>query len=69
MSEEIFSTEQYANSSQVKVSFRVSSDDWCLIQMSETWQRLRNFLEETKNTSNRMSLIDKVDLLEKGVRR
>lgn len=69
MSEEIFSTEQYANSSQVKVSFGVSGDDWCLIQMSETWHRLRNFLEETKNTSNRMSLIDKVDLLEKGVRR
>ena len=66
LEDEVFSTEQYVNSSQVKVSFGVSSDDWYLIQRSETWRRLQNFLEETKNTSSQMSLIEKVRLLEEG---
>lgn len=57
-------TEQYVNSSQVKVSFAVSSDDWCLIQQSETWHRLQSFLEETKNRRTQMCLKDKVNLLE-----
>ncbi len=57
-------TEQYVNSSQVKVSFAVSSDDWCLIQQSETWHRLQRFLEETKNRRTQMCLKDKVNLLE-----
>lgn len=61
-----FTTEQYVNSSQVKVSFSVSSDDWCLIQQSETWCRLSNFLAETGNKHNQMSLIEKVCLLEAG---
>lgn len=64
--DEVFSTEQYVNSSQVKVSFGVSSDDWCLIQQSETWHRLQSFLEETKNKDSQMSLIEKVCLLEGG---
>ena len=62
--DEVFSTEQYVNSSQVKVSFGVSSDDWYLIQQSETWRRLQSFLEETKSKHNQMSLREKVNLLE-----
>ena len=61
--EEIFTTEQCVNSSQVKVSFGVSCDDWCLIQQSETWKRLQSFLEETKSKHNQMSLREKVSLV------
>ena len=64
MEDEVFSTSQYVNSSQVKVSFEVSDDDWCLIQQSETWKRLQSFLEETKSKQNQMSLREKVVLLE-----
>lgn len=59
-------TEQYANSSQVKVSFGVSHDDWCLIQQSEIWKQLRKFLEVSESRGSQMSLIDRVTLLEKG---
>lgn len=59
-------TEQYANSSQVKVSFEVSDDDWCLIRQSETWHRLGNFLAGTGSKHIQMSLTEKVRLLEEG---
>lgn len=62
--EEIVTTEKYVNSSQVKVSFGVSCDDWCLIQQSETWKRLQSFLAETKSKHNQMSLREKASLLE-----
>ena len=64
VADEVFITEQYVNSSQVKVSFGVLSDDWCLIQQSETWKRLESFLVETKSKHNQMSLREKVNLLE-----
>lgn len=66
MEKGVFVTEQYVNSSQVKVSFGVSDDDWCLIQQSETWNRLQNFLEETKNKHSQMSMREKAKLLEGG---
>lgn len=64
--EEIYATEQFANSRQVEVSFSVFDDDWYLIRQSETWKRLENFLEETKNKHSQMSLTEKVNLLEAG---
>lgn len=57
---------KYINSSKMTVSFEVSSDDWCLIQQSETWKQLRNFLEVSESRGSQMSLIDRVTLLEKG---
>lgn len=58
-------TEQYVNSEKVKVSFEVSCDDWCLIQQSENWRRIQNFLEVSENKGSQMSLTDRVMLLEK----
>lgn len=60
----MYSTEQYVNASQVKVSFELSHDDWCLVQQSETWKRLDSFLEETKSKHSQMSLREKINLLE-----
>lgn len=60
------STYQYVNSEVIQVSFEVSDDDWCLIQQSENWKRIQNFLEVSESKGNQMSLIDKVNLLEKG---
>lgn len=59
-----YTTEQYVNSSRVRVSFEVSSDDWCLIQQSETWNHIQSFLEESESKGSRMSLKEKVNLLE-----
>nr|DAT47348.1 MAG TPA: hypothetical protein [Caudoviricetes sp.] len=67
--EEIYATEQFVNSRQVEVSFSVFDDDWYLIRQSETWKRLENFLEETKNKHNQMSLTERVNLLESGKNR
>lgn len=64
--EEIYATEQFVNSRQVEVSFSVFDDDWYLIRQSETWKRLENFLEETKNKHSQMTLMEKVNLLETG---
>ena len=41
-------TRQYVNSPKVTVSFEVSSDDWCLIQQSESWKRIECFVDRTK---------------------
>ena len=57
---------KYINSSKMTVSFEVSSDDWCLIQQSENWKRIQNFLVVSESKGNQMSLTDKVMLLEKG---
>lgn len=57
-------TEQYVNSFQVKVSFELSRDDWCLIQQSESWRRILNFCEASESKDSQMSLREKVDLLE-----
>ena len=59
-------TSQYANSSVIQVSFEASEDDWCLIQQSENWKRIQNFLEVSESKGNQMSLIERVNLLEKG---
>ena len=59
-------TSQYVNSSVIQVSFEVSENDWCLIQQSGNWKRIRNFLVVSGNKGSQMSLIDKVNLLEKG---
>ena len=55
-------THQYINSPKVTVSFEVSSDDWCLIQQSESWKRIQNFLEVSESKGSRMCL-SKVDEL------
>lgn len=57
---------QFINSDSVKVSFEVPCADWCLIQQSENWQRIQNFLEVSESRGSQMSLTDKVRLLEKG---
>lgn len=59
-----YTTEQFVNSSQVKVFFEVSSVDWCLIQQSESWHHIQRFLEESENKGSQMSLREKVNLLE-----
>ena len=59
-------TIQYINSPKVTVSFEASNDDWCLIQQSENWKRIQNFLEVSESKGNQMCLIDKVRLLEMG---
>lgn len=57
---------KYINASKMTVSFEVSNDDWCLIQQSENWKRIQNFLAVSESKGNQMSLTDKVMLLEKG---
>lgn len=57
-------TEQYINSLQVKVSFELSYDDWCLVQQSDSWRRILNFCEVSESKGGQMSLKEKVDLLE-----
>lgn len=57
-------TRQLINSEVAKVSFEIYENDLCLLQMSETWKRFQNFLEETQNKSSQMSLREKTDLLE-----
>ena len=59
-------TRQYINSPKVTVSFEVSSGDWCLIQQSECWKRIQNFLEVSENKESQMCLTDRVKLLERG---
>lgn len=59
-------TQQYINSETVKVSFEVSDGDWCLIQQSENWKRIQNFLEVSESKGNQMRLIDRIKLLETG---
>nr|DAV35779.1 MAG TPA: hypothetical protein [Caudoviricetes sp.] len=59
-------TQQYINSPKVTVSFEVSSDDWCLIQQSESWKHIQNFLEVSESKGSQMCLTDRVMLLEKG---
>ncbi len=59
-------TTQFTDSQVMTVSFEISDDDWCLLRQSETWNRIENFLVESGNRDNRMSLIEKVNLLETG---
>lgn len=59
-------TSQFIDSGVVRVSFEVSCDDWCLIQQSDTWKRIENFLAVSGSKDNPMSLIEKVNLLEMG---
>lgn len=59
-------TKQFTNSPVVTVSFEISDADWCLFQQSETWNRIANFLAVSGKKDNQMTLIEKVDLLEKG---
>lgn len=59
-------TERYINSSKVTVSFEASDDDWCLIQQSENWKRIQNYLEVSESKGSQMCLLDKVRLLETG---
>lgn len=55
---------QFINSEALKVSFEVSVDDWSLIQQSETWKRIENFLAVSGTTGKLMTLVEKVNLLE-----
>lgn len=55
---------QNTNSDTVKVSFKVSCADWYLIQQSETWDHLQNFLEISENRIGRTTLTEKVAILE-----
>lgn len=57
-------TTQFANSQVVKVSFEVLRDDWCLLLQSESWKRIQNFLVVSEKEGSRMSLKEKVNLLE-----
>lgn len=57
-------TSQFIDSGVVRVSFEVSCDDWCLIQQSETWKRIENFLAVSGTTGKLMTLVEKVNLLE-----
>jgi len=43
-------TQQYINSPKVTVSFEVSSDDWCLIQQSESWNEIERFVDRKERT-------------------
>lgn len=54
---------QYVNSAVVQVSFGIYESDWYLLQESGIWNRFCDFLEETQNRSNQMSLQEKIDLL------
>ena len=62
----VIETRQFINSEKVKVSFELSYDDWCLIQQSECWRHIQNFLEESESRGIQMPLKDKVRLLERG---
>jgi len=57
-------TKQWTGSSKKTVSFEISDDDWCLLQMSEPWDRIQRFLDESESRGNQMSLKERVDLLE-----
>ena len=59
-------TGQFTNSSVVTVSFEIFDSDWCLVRQSETWNRIENFLSESGNKDNQMTLTEKVNLLEIG---
>lgn len=61
-----YSTEQFVNSENVYVEFKVREDDWNLIQQSEPWKRLAKFLEEAEKNRSQMTLMEKVNLLETG---
>lgn len=57
-------TSQFINSATVKVSFEVPCEDWCLIQQSETWKRIEDFLAVSGSPCKQMTLVEKVNLLE-----
>ena len=50
---------------RVTVSFSLSEDDWCLIRQSSPWGRILRYLAESQRQDSRMSLTERVDLLEK----
>ena len=57
-------TSQFVNSPVITVSFEIFDCDWYLLEQSETWKRIQNFLEVSRNKDNRMSLTERVNLLE-----
>lgn len=63
-----FTTKKYVNSPIVQMSFLIYESDLYLLQKSKTWEKFRNFVEETQSKGNRMSLQEKIELLGKEVR-
>ena len=47
------------------MSFLIYESDLYLLQKSKTWEKFRNFVEETQSKGNRMSLQEKIELLGK----
>lgn len=60
-----FTTKKYVNSPIVQMSFLIYESDLYLLQKSKTWEKFRNFVEETQSKGNRMSLQEKIELLGK----
>lgn len=60
-----FTTRKYINSPIVQMSFPIYESDLYLLQKSKTWEKFRNFVEETQSKGNRMSLQEKIELLGK----
>ena len=60
-----FTTQKYVNSPIVQMSFLIYESDLYLLQKSKTWEKFRNFVEETQSKGNRMSLQEKIELLGK----
>lgn len=63
-----FTTKKYVNSPIVQMSFLIYESDLYLLQKSKTWEKFRNFVEETQSKGNRMSLQERIELLGKEVR-
>ncbi len=63
-----FTTKKYVNSPIVQMSFLIYESDLYLLQKSKTWEKFRNFVEETQSKGNRVSLQEKIELLGKEVR-
>ena len=57
---------EFINSEVLKVSFELFRDDWNLMQQSDTWKRIENFLAVSGITGETMSQVQKVNLLEAG---
>lgn len=60
----MYKVKKYITDSQPLISFSLPSPDWYLLEQSEFWHRLDRYLEACQNTSNQMSLQEKIDLLE-----